>query len=48
MWYLEIAGVSWVEIPSQLYVNLRANEMDRCAEFAEVKHGFSLRDAVGS
>lgn len=41
--------VSWVEIPSQLSVNLRANEKDHCAEFAkEGKRGFALRDAVAS
>lgn len=47
MLYLEIAGVSWVEIPSQLSVNLGANEKDHCAESAkEGKGGFALRDAV--
>lgn len=35
MLYLEIAGVSWVEIPSQLSVNLGANEKDHCAESAK-------------
>lgn len=45
---MEIAGVSWVESSSQLYVNLGANEKDHCAESSEVKSGFALTDAVAS
>lgn len=49
--YLVVPGDCWcqlVEIPSQLYVNFGANEKDHCAEFAEIKLGFALRDAVAS
>lgn len=37
-----------MEISSQLYVNLGANEKDHRAEFSGVKSGFALTDAVAS